>query len=394
MKKSKIYIGLLKSQMIKIKKKINKLTDSDKLKEKQIKKLTDENENLKLKVDLYSKTTKAIVHQLKIEFNDTRLEVTNQIDTLTNANRNIQDDINIMNAQMIEDKQDIDASIDEISVRIDNKTNEMKEDMNDISENIDREIVLLKEGINECLTEPSPCNSNENCVDMPTGHKCCPQGFIGQNCDEFDYCAINPCNYGKCLNRLDTYECNCIQGFTGQNCDEEINYCASNPCIHGQCLNQINGYKCKCETRWQGAYCDSHEICNSYPNGRIVNGNCYIFMKERKNYDEANKFCKTKGARLFEPRTKAINKLVFDKSVEAFGDVSHTWIGINDMINEGHFVFTSSGENVMTFIWSTFNNLYDDQDCVAFAISSGPRDSENWFDLPCSKNYRFICEFI
>ena len=52
--------------------------------------------------------------------------------------------------------------------------------MNDMEENIDRKIVfLLKKGINECLTEPAPCNSNENCVDMPTGHKCCPQGFTG-----------------------------------------------------------------------------------------------------------------------------------------------------------------------------------------------------------------------
>ena len=298
----------------------------------------------------------------------------------------IEKNITIMNAQMIEDKQDIDASIDKISARIDNKTKGMKEDMNDISENIDRKIVLLKEGINECLTEPSPCNSNENCVDMPTGYKCCPQGFTGQNCDEIiDYCASNPCVHGQCLDKIDTYECNCQQEYTGQNCNE-INHCASNSCIHGQCLNQIDGYKCICEPGGQGANCDSYD-CNTNPNRRIVNGICYIFIKESKNYDEANKFCKARGARLFEPRTKAINKLVFDKSVEVFGDVFELWIGINDMITEGDFVFTSSGENVMTFSWSV-NNRHTDN-CVTLGAFN-----ENWFDRSCTRNYRFICEFI
>ena len=50
-------------------------------------------------------------------------------------------------------------------------------------------------------------------------------------------------------------------------------------------------------------------------NGRIVDGKCYIFMKEKKNYDDANQFCKNEGTRLFEPRSKTINKLVFDKTL-------------------------------------------------------------------------------
>ena len=37
------------------------------------------------------------------------------------------------------------------------------------------------------------------------------------------------------------------------------------------------------------------------------------------------------GARLFEPRSKAINKLVCDKSIEVLNADHHLpWIGIND----------------------------------------------------------------
>ena len=64
------------------------------------------------------------------------------------------------------------------------------------------------------------------------GYKCCRERFVGENCDI------------------------CAQGWFGQNCDFD---CASNP------------------------------------NGRIINGVCYIFMNEKKNYNDSIQSCKTKG---------------------------------------------------------------------------------------------------
>ena len=97
-----------------------------------------------------------------------------------------------------------------------------------------------------CL-ETSPCNPN-------LGYQCCPEGFIGEDC----------------------------------------NICQNNPCIHGECsYGQLNDYKCTCNQGWSGKNCDFD--CASDPNGRIINGVCYIFMNLKKNYDDAIQSCKTKG---------------------------------------------------------------------------------------------------
>ena len=110
-------------------------------------------------------------------------------------------------------------------------------------------------------------------------------------------------------------------------------------------------------------------------------------MAEKKNYEDANQYCKNLGARLFEPRSKTINKLIYGKSVEVFGAKFETWIGINDIINDGEYVFTSNGEKVTTLIWdSSQPNPGDEQDCIVI-------DVERWWDKTCNKNRHFICEF-
>jgi len=309
---------------------IDNLIQSDDLQEKQIKKLTNENQNLRLQVEQLSKLT---VTETKIN----------------------------------ETTEGIYSAMDELN------------------EDIEAKFIVMREGINECLTVPSPCNPNENCVDLPTGFEC------------FSHCASNPCIHGQCLSQKGGFECNCEQGFTGQNCDEEINHCDSNPCSHGQCLKEIGSYQCTCEPNWYGKNCDSYNDCESNPNGRMVNGICYLFMAEHKNYDDANQYCKKQGARLFEPRSKTINKLVFDKSVEVFRGVGETWIGINDIATEGEFVFTSSGEKVSVFIWSIgyINGVFtfkDRKDCVLFGYNSD--HNEKWYEKKCSWRNYFICEVV
>ena len=73
---------------------------------------------------------------------------------------------------------------------LDQKLTEMKAVCN-------TKIEKLKKGINECLTDPSPCPSNDTCVDLPSGHLCCQYGFDGQNCLE-NPCSNNPCGHGQC----------------------------------------------------------------------------------------------------------------------------------------------------------------------------------------------------
>ena len=110
-----------------------------------------------------------------------------------------------------------------------------------------------------------------------------------------------------------------------------------------------------------------------------------------KNYNDANKFCKNKGARLFEPRSKNINTLIYDKSVEVFGGSQETWLGINDLKTQEVYVFASNGEKISTFIWASGQPNDRSDRCVAFGVGF---NQKSWYDRPCSyKNY-FICEFV
>lgn len=185
------------------------------------------------------------------------------------------------------------------------------------------------------------------------------------------------------------YKCDCLRGFTGQHCDMEIDYCVISPCSHGYCLKQIGGYECFCEEGWSGKNCDLY--CNHYhPNVRIVHETCYIFMKDYKNYDDAKQNCSNQRGRLFEPRSITINKLIYEKSVEVFGDPEVSWIGINDLLAEGNYVFSGNEEKVDLMMWDPSNTISDDQDCIEF----GWNNNESWTDRSCTNNYFFICEVV
>ena len=111
-------------------------------------------------------------------------------------------------------------------------------------------------------------------------------------------------------------------------------------------------------------------------------------MEKSTNYDDANQFCKNQGARLYEPKSEATNKLVFDKAAEVFKGEHRSWIGINDMDDEGEFVFTSSGKKVSSFFWHPYNVLRSTEDCVVME-----QKYWKWSDRPCSENWYSICEF-
>ena len=115
-----------------------------------------------------------------------------------------------------------------------------------------------------------------------------------------------------------------------------------------------------------------------------------MFVEKNTNYDVAKQFCKNQGAHLFEPKSELTNKLVFDKSFEAFGGEYQSWIGINDMDDEGEYVFTSSGEKVSSFFWHPVNWFSDAEDCV---VMGWPKGQWEWSDFHCSENWYSVCEF-
>jgi hypothetical protein len=96
--------------------------------------------------------------------------------------------------------------------------------------------------------------------------------------------------------------------------------------------------------------------------------------------------------RLFEPRSKTYNELVSDEAISFFGSLEYTYIGVNDMDNEGVYVYSSNGENVtFVFDWGKNNSIKDSEDCMIFADDDCKHD---WCDRPCTEENRFVCEFV
>jgi len=222
-------------------------------------------------------------------------------------------------------------------------------------QNIQNEIIELKKGINECLT--NPCQNQGTCTDVPSG-----------------------------------YNCTCVPGFTGKNCEVNFDECSKNPCVHGTCTDKINSYKCVCKTGFFGLNCDSQipPCPTNDPNYFEVHGKCYFTDKIARTFDGSQAHCKKVfpfGGRLFEPKDLSTNEEVQKAGIRIYGDTG-AWIGITDIISQGSYKYASDNGNLTISPWST--SLYNEPDndnhrCVNIYQSK-------WYDASCSFTKYSLCE--
>merc|ERR1712062_476557 len=128
---------------------------------------------------------------------------------------------------------------------------------------------------------------------------------------------------------------------------------------------------------------------------RILNSCLWVSPKDTKlSHDDAYMYCKRKisGGQLFEPRSKVQNDYAKDL-VDAIdgGEIYgvHLWIGINDHMEEGKFVYSKSEEPILFENWASGqpNGVgATKQNCVTL------HNNKKWYDLECASTFRFICE--
>ena len=116
-----------------------------------------------------------------------------------------------------------------------------------------------------------------------------------------------------------------------------------------------------------------------------------MFVDQEKTFNDAKSYCQSRRGRLFEPRSVHTNKLVYDKGVEVLNN-NLMWFGIITKNGKsGPWKFATSGENIAQTIWySGQPNDSGSELCGCYYSTS----SEKWWDRPCTKTYRFICEFV
>merc|ERR1712062_26779 len=126
---------------------------------------------------------------------------------------------------------------------------------------------------------------------------------------------------------------------------------------------------------------------------RILDSCLWVSPKETKlTYDDAYMFCKRKipGGKLFEPLSKAHNDYAKDlvDAIDGETYANYLWLGINDHMEEGQYVYTKSDEPILFENW--YENQPDNgptQNC----IGQNPNNAK-WNDLGCKQEHRFICE--
>ena len=105
-----------------------------------------------------------------------------------------------------------------------------------------------------------PCQNNGQCRNTSTSFTCnCTQGYAGDFCQQYDYCAETQCDSVgalSCENTVTSAVCRCKAGYSGPLCSTNIDECASDPCQSGStCLDGVNAYTCLCTAGWTGADC-------------------------------------------------------------------------------------------------------------------------------------------
>lgn len=78
---------------------------------------------------------------------------------------------------------------------------------------------------------------------------------------------------------------------------------------------------------------------------------------------------------------------MLQKSILILG--GHTWVGLNDIAEEGEFVWTDgSTKTYANFQNNEPNNYGGNEDCVSLHSNNNGK----YGDHPCLYNERFICE--
>ena len=125
---------------------------------------------------------------------------------------------------------------------------------------------------------------------------------------------------------------------------------------------------------------------------QMIGQRCIYFDKSRSNYDVARERCKStfnsKG-RMYEPRNFEESTKIAAEGNSKF-NWPNWWLGVNDINEEGKFVFDSDGAPV-PFTPTYYGSNGEAYDCVLVYHSS----SSKWQILSCSDSTQIgtLCEY-
>jgi len=119
-------------------------------------------------------------------------------------------------------------------------------------------------------------------------------------------------------------------------------------------------------------------------------GRCFYMSTGTKNWWDAKQDCIRRGGRLFEPRNKEVNELVYSNVP---GPTKCYWIGISDIEHEDKYVYASDD---MPIVYSNFRPGYPvsnaTKNCFLYACDRS--NPFKFWDYGCEVSIRYVCEEI
>ncbi|XP_016519636.1 galactose-specific lectin nattectin-like [Poecilia formosa] len=142
---------------------------------------------------------------------------------------------------------------------------------------------------------------------------------------------------------------------------------------------------------WDGADACQLTVANCdkcTPGWTWYDGQCFLFMKVKKSWSEAEKFCLSLDGHLASIRSTNEYNFIRQLVYEATGKHTQTWVGGHDSPEEGFWLW-SDGSKFLFHHWGPGepNNGRGNEDCMD--INFEGQDNVN--DDDCAKKLPFIC---
>ncbi|XP_048881822.1 tetranectin-like isoform X2 [Brienomyrus brachyistius] len=126
--------------------------------------------------------------------------------------------------------------------------------------------------------------------------------------------------------------------------------------------------------------------------GTKIDDKCFLAVSTKKSYHVANEDCMAMGGTLSTPVTGDENDQLYEYVRRRMGPEVQVWLGINDMVSEGHWV-DMSGSSVRYKNWETEITRQPDggrtHNCAVLSTTANGK----WFDESCKVEKAFVCEF-
>ncbi|KAG2469700.1 CLC3A protein, partial [Polypterus senegalus] len=139
-------------------------------------------------------------------------------------------------------------------------------------------------------------------------------------------------------------------------------------------------------------YCISVATVEVCLRGTKVHRKCYLAIDVPKHFHEANEDCIAQGGTLVTPRDADENTSVRDYAKKSLPGAKDFWIGITDMVKEGHYVDVN-GMAINYFNWDRSKSQptgVKRESCVMMSQASQGK----WHDDVCRNLKKYICEYI